>query len=80
MTKTVTRKKKAEAPAPAAEPQKILELGNSLELWKVHPSSLREQDVNARAMPKANHRQRHVGTQAPFHYLSYIELTVTLRA
>jgi hypothetical protein len=30
-----------------------LELGNGLELWKVHPSSLREQDVNARAMPKA---------------------------
>jgi ParB-like chromosome segregation protein Spo0J len=24
-----------------------------LELWKVHPSTLREQDVNARAMPKA---------------------------
>jgi hypothetical protein len=24
-----------------------------LELWKVHPSSLREQDVNARSMPKA---------------------------
>jgi hypothetical protein len=30
-----------------------LELGNGLELWKVHPSSLREQDVNARSMPKA---------------------------
>jgi hypothetical protein len=35
------------------EPQRILELGNGLELWKVHPSSLREQDVNARSMPKA---------------------------
>jgi hypothetical protein len=53
MPKTATRKKKAEAPAPVAEPQKILELGNGLELWKVHPSTLREQDVNARAMPKA---------------------------
>ena len=30
-----------------------MELGNGLELWKVHPSSLREQDVNARSMPKA---------------------------
>jgi ParB-like chromosome segregation protein Spo0J len=30
-----------------------VELGNGLELWKVHPSSLREQDVNARSMPKA---------------------------
>jgi hypothetical protein len=30
-----------------------LELGNGLELWKVHPSALREQDVNARSMPKA---------------------------
>ena len=53
MAKTATRKKKAEAPAPVTEPQKILELGNGLELWKVHPSTLREQDVNARAMPKA---------------------------
>jgi ParB-like chromosome segregation protein Spo0J len=35
------------------ESQRILELGNGLELWKVHPSSLREQDVNARSMPKA---------------------------
>jgi ParB-like chromosome segregation protein Spo0J len=34
------------------EPQKVLELGNGLELWKVHPSSLREQDVNARSMSK----------------------------
>ena len=53
MAKTVTRKKKVEAPVPVAEPQKILELGNGLELWKVHPSTLREQDVNARAMSKA---------------------------
>ena len=35
------------------EAQKILELGNGLDLWKVHPSTLREQDVNARSMPKA---------------------------
>jgi hypothetical protein len=40
-------------PTTVIEPQKILELGNGLELWKVHPSSLREQDVNARSMPKA---------------------------
>src|ERR1035437_10075790 len=53
MAKTVTRKNKAEAPAPVTEPQKIVELGNGLELWRVHPSTLREQDVNARAMPKA---------------------------
>ena len=53
MPKTATRKKKAMASAPVAEPQRILELGNGLELWKVHPSTLREQDVNARSMPKA---------------------------
>jgi len=41
------------SPQTVIEPQKILDLGNGLELWKVHPSSLREQDVNARAMPKA---------------------------
>jgi ParB-like chromosome segregation protein Spo0J len=40
-------------PTAIIEPQKILELGNGLELWKVHPSLLREQDVNARSMPKA---------------------------
>jgi hypothetical protein len=34
-------------------PQRILELGNGLKLWKVPPSALREQDVNARSMPKA---------------------------
>ena len=34
------------------EPQRILELGNGLELWKVHPSTLHEQDLNARAMSK----------------------------
>jgi ParB-like chromosome segregation protein Spo0J len=39
--------------ATVIEPQRILELGNGLELWKVHPSALREQDVNARSMPKA---------------------------
>ena len=38
---------------PPVEPQKILDLGNGLELWKVPPSALREQDVNARSMPKA---------------------------
>jgi ParB-like chromosome segregation protein Spo0J len=50
---TATRKRKAKLPAPVIEPQRILELGNGLELWKVHPSALREQDVNARSMPKA---------------------------
>jgi hypothetical protein len=35
------------------EPQRILDLGNGLELWKVPPSALREQDVNARSMSKA---------------------------
>lgn len=53
MPETTTRKKKAKPPAPVIEPQRILELGNGLELWKVHPSALREQDVNARSMPKA---------------------------
>ncbi len=53
MPETATRKRKAKRPAPVIEPQRILELGNGLELWKVHPSSLREQDVNARSMPKA---------------------------
>jgi hypothetical protein len=40
-------------PATVIEPQRILELGNGLELWKVHPSALREQNTNARWMPKA---------------------------
>jgi hypothetical protein len=53
MPEMATRKRKPK-PAPAViEPQSILELGNGLELWKVHPSALREQDVNARSMPKA---------------------------
>lgn len=52
-TATRKRKKKASPPAPVIEPQRILELGNGLELWRVHPSALREQDVNARSMPKA---------------------------
>jgi hypothetical protein len=39
--------------SPPIEPQKVLDLGNGLELWKVPPSALREQDVNARSMPKA---------------------------
>jgi hypothetical protein len=47
------RKRNSAGPTTVIEPQKILELGNGLELWKVHPSSLREQDVNARSMPKA---------------------------
>ena len=48
------RKTKPITPAPPViELQKILELGNGLELWKVHPSSLREQGTNARSMPKA---------------------------
>ena len=46
------RKENSVQPTTVIEPQKILELGNGLELWKVHPSSLREQDVNARSMPK----------------------------
>ena len=59
MPETATRKRKPQHPKglpsePAVmEPQRILELGNGLELWKVHPSTLREQDVNARSMPKA---------------------------
>ena len=53
MPETATRRKKAKPPAPIIEPERILELGNGLELWKVHPSALREQDVNARSMPKA---------------------------
>jgi hypothetical protein len=47
------RKKDSARPSTIIEPQRILELGNGLELWKVHPSSLREQDINARSMPKA---------------------------
>lgn len=39
-------------PAAVIEPEKILDLGNGLELWKVTPSALREQDVNARSMSK----------------------------
>src|SRR5690349_10761443 len=40
-------------PKTVDEPEKILELGQGLELWKVSPSRLREQSLNARAMPKA---------------------------
>jgi hypothetical protein len=47
------RKRNSAHPTTVIEPQRILELGNGLELWKVHPSTLREQDINARAMPKA---------------------------
>jgi hypothetical protein len=56
MPETATRKRKQKTTAPpieVPEPTRVLELGNGLELWKVHPSSLREQDVNARSMPKA---------------------------
>ena len=47
------RRSNSAPPTTTVEPQKILDLGNGLELWKVHPSSLREQDVNARSMPKS---------------------------
>src|SRR5207247_7811968 len=47
------RKRNSARPAAVIEPQRILELGNGLELFKVHPMTLREQDVNARSMPKA---------------------------
>ena len=53
MAETATKGKKPKPAASVIEPARILELGNGLELWKVHPSSLREQDVNARSMPKA---------------------------
>jgi hypothetical protein len=52
MRKSPMEKKKQQSPPPI-EPQKVFELGNGLELWKVPPSALREQDVNARSMPKA---------------------------
>jgi hypothetical protein len=48
-----SRKRNSARPRTVIEPQRILELGNGLELWRVHPSALREQDINARAMPKA---------------------------
>src|ERR1039458_7995901 len=47
------RKRNSARPTTVIESQRILDLGNGLELWKGHPSTLREQDVNARAMPKA---------------------------
>jgi len=53
MAETETNRREPKAAATVIEPERILDLGNGLELWKVHPSSLREQDVNARAMPKA---------------------------
>jgi ParB-like chromosome segregation protein Spo0J len=53
MPETETKNSEPKAAATDIEPERILDLGNGLELWKVHPSSLREQDVNARAMPRA---------------------------
>jgi ParB-like chromosome segregation protein Spo0J len=47
------RKKSPTRPPTVIEPQKILDLGNGLQLWKVPPSALREQDMNARSMSKA---------------------------
>jgi ParB-like chromosome segregation protein Spo0J len=52
MPETVSKGKEPKPAVSVIEPQRILELGNGLELWKVHPSTLREQDVNARAMSK----------------------------
>jgi hypothetical protein len=52
MAETATKKRKPKPATSVIEPQKVLELGNGLELWKVHPSTLREQDLNARAMTK----------------------------
>jgi hypothetical protein len=52
-TTPTPRKRNSTPSTTVIEPERILELGNGLELWKVHPSSLREQDVNARSMPKA---------------------------
>jgi hypothetical protein len=46
------RKANSAPPATVIEPQRLLELNNGLEIWKVHPSTLREQDINARAMSK----------------------------
>src|SRR3989475_974076 len=45
-------KRNSTRPTTVIEPERILELGNGLELWKVHASTLREQDVNARSMTK----------------------------
>src|SRR5438552_1340210 len=47
------RRRNSARPTSVIEPQRILELGNGMDLWKVHPSTLRGQDVNARSMPKA---------------------------
>jgi ParB-like chromosome segregation protein Spo0J len=47
------RQRSCPRPTAVIDPQRILDLGNGLELWKVHPAALREQDVNARSMPKA---------------------------
>jgi len=52
MAETATKKRKPKPATSVIELQKVLELGNGLELWKVHPSTLREQDLNARAMTK----------------------------
>jgi len=47
------KKRNSARPTTVIEPQRILDLGSGLEIWRVHQSSLREQDVNARSMPKA---------------------------
>jgi hypothetical protein len=52
MPEIATTKREPKPAGSVIEPEKVLELGNGLELWKVHPSSLREQDTNARSMPK----------------------------
>jgi ParB-like nuclease domain len=51
--KPAKRRKTPETPGPPPEPERLFELGNGLELWRVHVDKPREQDLNARAMPPA---------------------------
>ena len=42
-----------EEPETATRAEALLDLGQGLQIWKVHVDELHEQPINARGMPKA---------------------------
>lgn len=57
--------------------EKIYELGSGMELWNVHPDDLREQDENARVMPKNmfEHLTRTIGKEGRLESLPFCAKT-----